>query len=117
MKFIADENISKTLVHAIRAAGYDIISVSEKELFGLSDKDILKFATREERIILTHDNDFLNISRATPKSIPGVILLRFSRKNPEIVIQRFLPLLNSGFSYKFKDSLVIITDTHVEIIH
>ncbi|MEW5920437.1 MAG: DUF5615 family PIN-like protein [Bacillota bacterium] len=57
MKFLANENIPLKSIEVLRKKGFDVKSVSE--LFpGISDKEVLTFAKKEQRIILTFDKDY-----------------------------------------------------------
>lgn len=55
---LADENIHPSLVQSLKEAGFNITSIAEIGKFGLPDEDVLKEATKEERVVLTHDSDF-----------------------------------------------------------
>jgi predicted nuclease of predicted toxin-antitoxin system len=57
MRFLADENIPGDAVAEIEAAGHDIVWVRTLAP-GSKDEDVLAWAVREERIILTFDKDF-----------------------------------------------------------
>jgi uncharacterized DUF497 family protein len=57
MRFLADENIPGDAVAEIEAAGHDIVWVRTVAP-GSKDEDVLAWAVREERIILTFDKDF-----------------------------------------------------------
>jgi predicted nuclease of predicted toxin-antitoxin system len=55
MRFLADENFPGAA--ALRAAGSDVVWVRIAAP-GSSDSEILAWAAREERILLTFDKDF-----------------------------------------------------------
>ncbi|MDO8553377.1 MAG: DUF5615 family PIN-like protein [Candidatus Micrarchaeota archaeon] len=116
MKFLSDENIPTSLVKELRISGFDVKDIKEQKLFGMSDKNVLELAKSEDRIVLTYDKDFLNLTNQTPFGHKGIIILRFSNQAPKNVIERFLTILNSEHSAKFGKSLVIISDNSIEII-
>ena len=78
MKFIADENLNDNTVGLLRAAGYDVLSVSEVAP-GIDDEQVLAMAVRESRILLTFDKGFGNLifERHLPPP-PGIVLFRIS---------------------------------------
>ncbi|MDP3742673.1 MAG: DUF5615 family PIN-like protein [Candidatus Micrarchaeota archaeon] len=115
MKFLADENVSRTLVIQLRKAGFDVKDIKEKQLYGISDEDVLKIAVKERRTVITHDKDFLDFFNK-PILHSGIILLRFSNQTPQNIAQRFIPLLRSKMSRKFRNAIVIVSDNRVEII-
>jgi predicted nuclease of predicted toxin-antitoxin system len=82
MRFLADENFPAAAVKAIEAAGHDIVWV-RTETPGASDPEVLAWAVREERILLTFDKDFGELVRAAtlPKSC-GVVLFRMTMPKP-----------------------------------
>ncbi|PYK16622.1 MAG: hypothetical protein DME55_11825 [Verrucomicrobia bacterium] len=59
----------------IRASGWNTAYVTDVGLGGKPDEDIFAFAWRDDRIILTHDEDFLDDRRFPPHRNPGVIIL------------------------------------------
>jgi len=82
MRILADENISRSLIAALRVNGHDVLSVKES-LRGGKDTEILARAQAEGRIVLTHDKDFGELAfRFGLPAECGVILLRPSGSNP-----------------------------------
>ena len=61
LKFYADEHISHAVVKGLRARGVDIISCNEAEMRTATDFAHLSFAKKEDRVIITYDNDFLKL--------------------------------------------------------
>ena len=76
MRFLADENFPGNAVAKLKAAGHDIVWVRTVAP-GSKDEDILAFAAREERIILTFDKDFGELAgRAGLPMSSGIVLFR-----------------------------------------
>lgn len=59
-RFLVDENVHAEVVRFLRAHGWNVKSVDDGALRGHCDEDVLAFAHREDRILLTHDRGFLN---------------------------------------------------------
>ncbi len=116
IKFLTDENVPLTLIKALRVNGFDVKDIKEEKLYGISDVSILTMANKEDRIIITYDKDFLNISRGARIQSKGIVLLKFLNQNPNYVSEKFISVLKSEMSIKFKNSLVIISGSSVEII-
>lgn len=76
MRFLADENFPGPAVAALKAAGHDVAWVRHSRA-GATDAEVLEWAAREERILLTFDKDFseLAVRTALPRNC-GIILLR-----------------------------------------
>ncbi len=76
MRFLADESCDFAIVRALRAAGHDVVAVTER-LPGGEDQAVMDLAVREERILLTEDKDFGQLIYASREGGSGVILLRY----------------------------------------
>jgi hypothetical protein len=74
-KFLADENIDVRVVAYLRKRKFNVKTVAESNLKHRDDADVLAFAWREDRILLTHDEGFLDEQRYPPNRNPGVIVL------------------------------------------
>lgn len=116
LRFLADENISSSLVRVLRKNDYDVKDIKEEKLFGIEDKEVLELAFKENRTVITHDKDFANLLNYSPIKHKGVILLRFSNQSPKNVIGRFIPILKKTNINKITNSLVIVGDNYVKII-
>lgn len=74
-RFLIDETLGVEAAHSIRALGWNAVYVGEVGLEGKSDEDVFAFGWRDDRIMLTHDEDFLNDWRFPFHRNPGVIVL------------------------------------------
>ena len=77
IRFLADESCDSVVVRALRAHGYDVLTVVEVAQ-GADDEEVMQLARREGRVILTEDKDFGRLAYAEGMSGIGVILLRSS---------------------------------------
>jgi len=76
MRLLANENIPGSAVAELRASGHDVVWVRTAAP-GCSDEDVLAWAAREARIVLTFDKDFGELAWRTglpPSS--GIVLFR-----------------------------------------
>jgi predicted nuclease of predicted toxin-antitoxin system len=74
MNFLLDVNASGSLARWLIHLGHDVVEVSEKDP-RMSDDDILSWAFRERRIIVTTDNDFEEMIWRQGRSHCGVLRL------------------------------------------
>jgi predicted nuclease of predicted toxin-antitoxin system len=74
-RFLVDENLEGTTTEVLRTLGWNTKGVSELKLVGHSDEDVLATAWREDRMLITNDDDFLDDYRFPEHSNPGVIML------------------------------------------
>jgi predicted nuclease of predicted toxin-antitoxin system len=93
MRFLANENFPGAAVAALRAAGNDVVWIGT-EAPGSLDRDVLMWAARDERILITFDKDFGELAKAS--GLParcGVILLRLPMPRPDKVGERLADLI------------------------
>ncbi|MGN6339590.1 MAG: DUF5615 family PIN-like protein [Ginsengibacter sp.] len=76
LRFFADENISTDLINWIKSQGYEITSVTEENLQGTTDINIIEKCLVLNRIILTQDNDFGKLIFTASIPFYSVIYLR-----------------------------------------
>ena len=62
IRYYADEHVSRAVIVGLRQRGVDVLSVPEANKLGASDKEHLAFAFAEERVLFTHDADFLQLA-------------------------------------------------------
>jgi hypothetical protein len=76
MRFLANENFPGDAVKALLAAGHDIVWVRTAAP-GIRDEDVLAWAMREARVLLTFDQDFGELAwRSGLPASCGVVLFR-----------------------------------------
>ncbi len=57
MRFLANENVPLEAVQALRKSGFDVAWVRQSAP-GMIDPEVLAWAVREQRVLLTFDKDF-----------------------------------------------------------
>ncbi|MEA3506980.1 MAG: DUF5615 family PIN-like protein [Elusimicrobiota bacterium] len=117
MKFIADENIAPETIEFIRKIGYDIIDVYQANLSGFKDSDIVDFAEKHNRIIISFDLDFGEIYYFSPQRKFGIIILRIHPQLPDKANKLLESFLNLAPSLKPKlnNALVVINKRNIRI--
>ncbi len=76
MKFLVDMPLSPALAAWLRGQGHDAVHASEAGLERASDADILVFATRAARTIVTADLDYPRLLALARTTDPSLILFR-----------------------------------------
>jgi predicted nuclease of predicted toxin-antitoxin system len=86
MRFLADENIPKPTVQALRHDGHDVLW-ARTDCPSERDSLLLDFAETEGRIVLTLDKDFWQIALQRRQLLlkAGVVLLRVHPAVPDAV--------------------------------
>jgi predicted nuclease of predicted toxin-antitoxin system len=93
MRLLADESCDFAVVRALRAAGHDVLAVSEVAL-GATDDVVVDLASREKRILLTEDKDFGQLVFAAAQSVSGVVFIRYPATARSTLPQAVLDLVN-----------------------
>lgn len=113
MKFIANENIPKYVCDNLVKQGIDVVNVVK--LFpGAKDKTIIEYAIKENRIILTFDRDFGEFIFKEKFPVRGVILLRFSPKSPEFILQKINNLLKTP-EIELENNFIVVEEDKVRV--
>jgi predicted nuclease of predicted toxin-antitoxin system len=92
VRFLADESCDFTVVRALRNAGHDVLAVAEVSPRS-DDQDVMAFAFRESRILLTEDKDFGQLVYANAQPSGGVIFIRFPANARGILPKTVLNLI------------------------
>lgn len=77
-RLYADENFPLPIVELLRSAGHDVLTTEEagNSGVGIPDEDVLGFAVRNERAVLTRNwDDFRRLHHSQPDHF-GIILCK-----------------------------------------
>lgn len=95
MHLCANENIPELAIHALRAAGHDVLWIRET-MPGSADETVLARAQTEKRLLVTFDKDFGDLVFHQGKNASeGIILFRISQPTADAVAQRILATIQS----------------------
>ena len=90
MRILADENIPKGMVAALRKAGHEVSAIAELHPKA-SDAQVLAEAVERSLVLLTFDADFGRMIFAEGyRAPPGIIYLRSPPPSPAAAIERVL---------------------------
>ena len=112
-KLLADENIPLEAVQQLKSDGLDIVSQSILNP-GASDKQLLSYAWKEQRVLITFDKDFGKLIFRTQKPCSGVILLRISPQSSDYTYSLLKKVLALHLS--FNTSFCVVENHRVRII-
>jgi|SRR5580658_1844604 predicted nuclease of predicted toxin-antitoxin system len=83
MRLLANENVARAVVLALRGRGHEVAWVHEDSP-GSPDESVLERARLERRVLLTFDKDFGELAFARGlTSESGVVLLRIAVPSPD----------------------------------
>ncbi len=113
MRFLADENVEKTIVDLLRQRGFDVRFIAE-EIRSVDDDDLLALAHQEQRILITNDKDFGELAFHQKRLHTGIFLLRFRREDAEWKAKRVDQFL-AEYQKPLWGKFVVLRDTSVRI--
>ena len=106
MRILANENFPEDAVVALRHAGYDVAWV-RADAPGSSDRDVLRRAQTENRILITFDKDFGELAfRIGLPATSGVVLFRISAPSSAHIAHVAVTVLSSRTDWKGHFSVV-----------
>jgi predicted nuclease of predicted toxin-antitoxin system len=113
MRFLANENVTGTVIQELRQRGHDVLAVKES-MRSEQDDVILARAQAEQRIVVTHDKDFGELAfRSQLPASCGVILFRLAGTEPDADNQRILEVLESRTDWPGHFS--VVTDDRIRM--
>ena len=91
MHFLIDFNVGRSVADELRQAGHDAAFVGDVDP-RMSDVDILLWAVRENRIVVTMDADFGELVYHSGHSHAGVLFLRMpgARREAKVSVVRWI---------------------------
>ncbi len=112
MRLLADENIPRQTVRALRDAGHDVFSAAEASP-GAADETLLARAHTEQRLIVTFDRDFGDLAARRGKSATsGILLLRLVPSSVDEVTRILIELLARS-DVTLAGRLTVLDRTHL----
>ena len=80
MRLFCDQNIALETVEFLRSLGHDIVSTRDVGMSRVDDAEVLHYAIREDRILLTFNADFSDLRVFPTGSHCGIIRLRLHQQ-------------------------------------
>ncbi len=113
MKFLIDESSGRKLFSFLLSREYDVRFVSDT-MPGALDRDVLAFAEKEGRILITNDKDFGELIFRLKMLSHGVILLRLKDERTRNKIY-YLNYLITNYSDRLENHFTIIKEGKIRI--
>ncbi len=113
IRFLADESCDFAVVRALRAEGYDVLAVSEV-MQRSDDRDLIEWAQREKRVLLTEDKDFGWLVYVSHVDSAGVILIRFPGDARATMVQTVRRIIQQE-GHQLPHAFVVVQPGHVRI--
>ncbi|MEE8481246.1 MAG: DUF5615 family PIN-like protein [Desulfobacterales bacterium] len=114
LKFIADVNIEKGIVDFLLESGYDVKLIPDYDC-GITDDELLEIANEEQRILITNDKDFGELTFLQKKHSTGIILIRIKEQQTSVKLELIRKLLLK-YREKISSHFIVITKTKFRFI-
>lgn len=92
---LTDENVDPEVVAGLRRLGFDVLDVVESGRAGACDVDLLRWATSEGRVVVSHDADFGTLAIFQNEPLVGLLFLRPGHIDPQFTMATIGALLNA----------------------
>jgi len=108
MRILVDENIPNVTVHALRAAGHEVLDLRGTSQQGLFDDELWALAQRERRMVVTTDKGF---TEHRGESHLGILVVRLRQPNEERIHARVMAAFRQFAEDDWPGLLVVMRDT------
>jgi predicted nuclease of predicted toxin-antitoxin system len=114
MKFLIDENLPISLKNKLSEKGYDVFDIRETGKFGMTDEEIIKIASNQNRILISANyKHFGNIIMFPPSKYNGIIIVKMPKSSIQEVITRIVNVIDSLSEEDIKNSTIIIEPSKI----
>lgn len=115
IKILLDQGLPRSSAKILNNKGWDIVHTDDLGLSRATDRQLLEYARKENRIIVTLDSDFHTILATENASSPSVIRIRRERlKGPEFskLITEIFPKIHDALT---NGAMVTVTENSIRI--
>ena len=113
IKFLIDVGVGKRIEEFLATKGFDIIAVRDINP-SMSDREVLKLAVAEKRMIITMDKDFGELVYKSNLNHNGILVLRIEDANIadkikilSDIITNYIDEINNSFCIYYRGKLRI----------
>lgn len=92
---LTDENIDPDVVAGLRQLGFDVLDVMENGREGADDVDLLRWATSQGRVVVSHDADFGTLAILQNEPLVRIIFLRPGHIDTKFTMETIETLLQT----------------------
>lgn len=118
IRLVLDANLSPETAEYLRSLGFlDTVSLIEERLWDLEDDEVVSFAIRERRTIITFDLDFAEAYYfSSPKRFSAIVLRLFDQRieRVNVVLRRFFSEYEEEITRR--PFLAVVSETSVRLV-
>ncbi len=115
MKFKLDENLPFSLMKIIQSSNdHHVESVLYEGLSGSDDRKLIEHCYKEERVLITLDNDFIHSIIPKKQNIYGIIILKTPLQGKNAVNTLFRSFIGNYNLLDSKGKIVIVETNQIK---
>lgn len=115
LRWLLDMGVSKAVAVWLRAQGYDAVHLHELGLNRLDDSDIFRKADTENRVVLTCDLDFSEVTAITQAAKPSGVVFRLQNMRAAHVIARLTRVISDVGEALSDGCIVSVEETRIRV--
>jgi len=116
MNFLIDMPVSPAIVEWLGSQGHKAAHVSRMRMASASDIEIIRFAKRENSVIVTADLDFPRLIALARDDSPALIIFRGGNYKEEEMKKLLERVLQAVSPEDIKKSIVVVDKTRIRRI-
>ena len=109
LEFLANMNISPLTVEQLKKKGWNVVRISDVMDRGSKDIDVLLYAQKQNKVVITQDLDFSAILAIRGYAKPSLINLRLENPRPDLVSSRIVEVV-SAMEKELEEGVVVTID-------
>ena len=113
MRIVADENLAYRMIKALRAEGFEVLSIKE-DAPSIPDNNVLSVAVKEDALLITEDKDFGDLVMLHKLPHKGILLLRFAGMETHEKVARTLDVIQL-YGDELTNSFTVVDAKRVRI--
>jgi predicted nuclease of predicted toxin-antitoxin system len=108
MRFLADQDVYQITVDFLQTLGHEVLRAAEAGLSRAADEELLHYAQKEGRILVTRDKGFGALVFLQFQRHGGVILLRMEPSTVEVVHEELARVLRAHSESELCNRFVVV---------
>ena len=115
VRFKLDENLPAEMVSHLEQGGHDATTVLGQGMGGAGDDEIAKVCAEEQRVLITLDTDFADVTAYPPGNYAGIVVFRLNDQSRNRIIAMGDRFMRSLTTEPLTGQLWIVEEARIRI--